>query len=415
MVLFIRLLRESILFAYNSVIINKLRTILTLLGITIGIFAIIAVFTILDSFEANVRESVSSMGENVVRIEKFPWDFSENYPWWEYMKRPEVKISEYKDLKKRSQLADEICFCASKRRQIKYKNNFSDRITISMNSFEYYDMRPFEFENGRYFTTIESDFGRSCCILGYEVAKQLFESQNPVGKEIKLEGNKLLVIGVAKKMGKDVVGEGSLDEMVLIPVNYGKQLFDLKYADAFIKVKARQDVKVDDLQAELKIIMRSIRRVKPMEKDNFALNQASLFAKFLDSIFGAINMGGWIIGGFSMLVGGFGIANIMFVSVRERTNIIGIQKACGAKNYVILVQFLFESVILALAGGILGLLFVFIGTLIAKSLGDFIIVLSFNNIIMGLLVSGLIGLVSGFVPAWVASRLNPVEAINTNF
>ena len=116
-----------------------------------------------------------------------------------------------------------------------------------------------------------------------------------------------------------------------------------------------------------------------------------------------------------MLVGGFGIANIMFVSVRERTNIIGIQKACGAKNYVILVQFLFESVILALAGGILGLLFVFIGTLIAKSLGDFIIVLSFNNIIMGILVSGFIGLVSGFVPAWVASRLNPVEAINTNF
>jgi putative ABC transport system permease protein len=409
------LLRESVLFAYSSVIANKLRTILTLLGITIGIFAIISVFTVLDSFEANVRESVSSMGDNVIRIEVWPWDFNDNYPWWEYMKRPYPKISEYKEIKKRSQLADVVCFCASKHRQIMYKNNYSDRITISMNSNEYYDMRPFEFEYGRYFTSVESEFGHSCCILGYEVAKQLFENQDPVGKQIKLEGNKLLVVGVAQKMGKDVVGEGSLDEMVLIPVNYGKQLFDLKYSDPYIKVKAKPNVQVADLKEELKMIMRTIRRIKPMDKDNFALNQASLFSNILDSIFGAINLGGWIIGGFSILVGGFGIANIMFVSVRERTNIIGIQKACGAKNYVILVQFLFESVILALTGGVIGLLLVFLGTEIAKSMGDFIVVLSVKNIILGLMVSGFIGLVSGFIPAWMASRLNPVEAINTHF
>jgi putative ABC transport system permease protein len=388
---------------------------LTLSGITIGIFAIIAVFTILDSFEANVRESVSSMGENVIRVEKWPWEFSEDYPWWEYIKRPEPKISDYKELKKRSQLAETVCFCASKRRPVKYKNNYTERITISMNSYEYYDIRPFEFEYGRYFTQIESEFGHNCCILGYDIAKQLFENQNPVGQQIKLVGNNLLVIGVAKKMGKDVVGEGSLDEMALIPVNYGKQLFDLKYSDAYIKVKAKPGVTTADLQEELKMIMRSIRKIKPLEKENFALNQASMFTRILDSIFGAINLGGWIIGGFSMLVGGFGIANIMFVSVRERTNIIGIQKACGAKNYVILVQFLFEAVILALAGGVIGLLFVFLGTQIAKSMGDFIVVLSAKNIMMGLFVSGLIGLISGFVPAWMASRLNPVEAINTHF
>jgi putative ABC transport system permease protein len=414
-VLLIRLLRESVLFAYSSVIVNKLRTILTLLGITIGIFAIIAVFTILDSFEANVRESVSSMGENVIRIEKWPWEFSDNYPWWVYMNRPEATLSEYKEVKKRSQLAEMVCFCASKHRQVKYKNNYSDRITISMNSFEYYDIRPFDFEYGRYFTNIESEFGHNCCILGYDVATQLFENQNPVGKEISLQGNKVLIVGVAKKMGKDVVGEGSLDEMVLIPVNYGKQLFDLKQSDSYIKVKAKPAVEVADLQEELKVIMRSIRRIKPLDKDNFALNQASLFSKILDSIFGAINIGGWIIGGFSILVGGFGIANIMFVSVRERTNIIGIQKACGAKNYVILVQFLFESVILALAGGLIGLFFVFLGTQIAKSMGDFIVILSLKNIVLGLSVSGIIGLISGFIPAWVASRLNPVEAINTHF
>jgi len=211
------------------------------------------------------------------------------------------------------------------------------------------------------------------------------------------------------------VGEGSLDEMVLIPINYGKQLFDLEYADAYVKVKAKPGVQTADLQEELRMIMRSVRRIKPLEKENFALNQASLFSKILDSIFGAINTGGWIIGGFSLLVGGFGVANIMFVSVRERTNIIGIQKACGAKKYVILVQFLFESVILAVAGGIIGLLFVFLGTVIAKSMGDFIVVLSVKNILMGIFVSSIIGLVSGFIPAWVASRLNPVDAINTHF
>lgn len=415
MFLYFRLLRESVVFAYSSVIANKLRTILTLLGITIGIFAIIAVFTVLDSFEANVRESVSSMGENVVRVEVWPWIFTDDFPWWEYIKRPEPQLNEYKEIKKRSQLADLVCFSAEVRRQVKYKNNYSDHITISMNSYEYYDMRPFEFEYGRYFTNIEAEFGHNCCILGYDVAKQLFENQNPVGKEIKLEGHKVLVVGVAQKMGKDVMGEGSLDEMVLIPVNFGKQLFDLRNSRPYIKVKAKPDVKVTDLTEELKVIMRSIRRVKPMDKDNFALNQASMLARIFDSIFGAINLGGWIIGGFSILVGGFGIANIMFVSVRERTNIIGIQKACGAKNYVILVQFLFESVFLALAGGIIGLLIVFLGTLLAESIGDFIVVLSVKNIIMGLTVSGFIGLISGFVPAWMASRLNPVEAINTHF
>jgi len=414
-VLFVRLLRESVLFAYSSVIVNKLRTILTLSGITIGIFAIIAVFTILDSFEANVRESVSSMGENVIRVEKWPWEFTEDYPWWEYMKRPEPKINDYKEIKKRSQLAETVCFCASKHRQVQFKNNYSDRITISMNSYEYYDIRPFDFEYGRYFTPIESEYGHNCCILGYTIATQLFQNQDPVGKEIKLIGHSLRVVGVAEKMGKDVVGEGSLDEMVLIPINYGKQLFDLEYADAYVKVKAKPGVQTADLQEELRMIMRSVRRIKPLEKENFALNQASLFSKILDSIFGAINTGGWIIGGFSLLVGGFGVANIMFVSVRERTNIIGIQKACGAKKYVILVQFLFESVILAVAGGIIGLLFVFLGTVIAKSMGDFIVVLSVKNILMGIFVSSIIGLVSGFIPAWVASRLNPVDAINTHF
>jgi putative ABC transport system permease protein len=183
----------------------------------------------------------------------------------------------------------------------------------------------------------------------------------------------------------------------------------------FIWVKAKSGVKTADLSDEITQIMRSVRRIKPMDKETFSINQASMLAQGIDNIFFMINMAGWIIGGFSILVGGFGIANIMFVSVKERTRIIGIQKALGAKRYTILVEFLYESVILSLAGGILGLILVYIGTLLAKYTADFEVAMSLGNIIRGLLISGIIGIVSGFLPAYTAARMNPVDAINTHF
>jgi putative ABC transport system permease protein len=412
--LFVRLLRESVLFAYQSVISNKLRTFLTLLGITIGIFAIISVFTILDSMEAEVRNSISSLGENVVRVEKWPWLFGPNYPWWEFIKRPEANLNDYREIKQRSKLSDVVCFSSSVNRSIKNGSNYIESVTVMMNTHEYFDIKPIEFEKGRYFTPFESELGRNCCVVGFQIANQLFPNQDPVGKEIKMAGHKLTIIGVARKMGSDIVGE-SLDEAILIPFYYGRQLFDLHRIGTHIKVRAMPGVSVTNLMEELRMIIRSERRLGPMEKDNFALNQASVLSKMFDTIFGVIDLAGWIIGGFSILVGGFGIANIMFVSVKERTHIIGIQKACGAKKYVILVQFLFEAMILSLAGGIIGLLMVFGGTLLVNSSSDFTIVLTVGNVVRGLVVSGVIGIVSGFAPAWTAARLNPVEAINTHF
>lgn len=414
MVLLIRLIKESFIFAYSSVIVNKLRTFLTLLGITIGIFAIISVFTIVDSLESNVRESISTLGNDVIYIQKWPWGFEADYPWWEYMKRPEPKINEYKELKQRTQLADAVCYYAQTSKTLKQGNNYAENTTIILVSEEYYSIKPFDLDNGRFFTQSESEFGRNCCVIGFEIARKLFENQNPIGKEVKLMGFRLQVVGIAKKAGKGPFGEGSIDEQIFIPMNFGRRLFDLDNIHPAIWAKAKDGIKSIDLQDELKLLMRSIRRIKPLEKDNFALNQASVITKVFDSFFAALNIAGWIIGGFSILVGGFGIANIMFVSVKERTNIIGIQKAVGAKNYVILVQFLFESVILSLAGGLIGLLLVYAGTLIVSN-SDFSISLTIGNISLGLFVSGIIGIISGFAPAWSASRLNPVEAINTHF
>jgi putative ABC transport system permease protein len=201
--------------------------------------------------------------------------------------------------------------------------------------------------------------------------------------------------------------------VVIIPVNYCKTLVDLNEIGTTIAVKAKPLVSNEELKDELTGIMRSIRKLKPSAEDNFAINETDIISKAFEGLFGVIATVGWIIGGFSLLVGGFGIANIMFVSVKERTNIIGIQKALGAKNYFILFQFLFEAVFLSLIGGIVGLLIVFILTIIVSAATEFHLTMTAGNVFLGAGVSAVIGLLSGIIPAWSASKLNPVEAMRT--
>jgi putative ABC transport system permease protein len=207
-----------------------------------------------------------------------------------------------------------------------------------------------------------------------------------------------------------------MDNQVVIPYHFAKFILDIKSenSDPYIAVKAKPGISNAEMIDELTGIMRGVRRLKPAVEDDFALNETNLLSKNFDMLFEIIGMAGWIIGGFSILVGGFGIANIMFVSVKERTSIIGIQKSLGAKNYFILLQFLCESVFLSLLGGILGLLLTWLITLVARGNIDMEITLSHSNVILGLTISVLIGIVSGFVPAYSASQLDPVEAIRSN-
>lgn len=417
MILFIRLLKESLLFAYSSVVANKLRTFLTLLGITIGIFAIISVFTALNALEYKIRSSISSLGDNIIYIQQFPWTSEPDYPIWEYLKRPVPKLNEYKLLKQRSQLAEDICFCASTRKNLKYRSNTAENMSIWIRTPEFSNIRSFDIEQGRYFTPEEGENKKNVCVIGHEIAENLFGEDDPLGKKIDLMGHKITIIGVMAKEGKNMFVGGSLDNVALLTMGYGTSLFDVRSQNlnSYILAKAKTGVSNEELIAELKVLMRAARHLNPASKDNFALNQSSMIQQFMDSIFFMINLTGWIIGGFSILVGGFGIANIMFVSVKERTRIIGIQKALGAKRYTILVEFLYESVILSLAGGILGLLLVYIGTLISTYVFDFEIGMTLTNVIRGLVISGIIGVVSGFMPAYTAARMNPVDAINTHF
>ncbi|GAB5556719.1 MAG: ABC transporter permease [Schleiferiaceae bacterium] len=412
--LIFRLLKESFDFALQALIVNKLRTILSLLGITVGIFAIITVYSAVDSLEANIRNSVSSLGNNVVYVQKMPWGGGGEYKWWKYINRPEPKFTEFELLQKKMKDVPDMAFLFGSNETVKYRNNSADNVTIFASTHKYDKIWDLDLGEGRYFTENESRSGSAVGIIGVEVVQGLFPDTDPIGKEIKLLGRKVTIIGVFNRQGKSMTGQ-NFDEMVLVPANFLRTLMNLDYlGGGAIMVKVPPGWTMDQLKDELSVNMRAVRRLSPRQDENFALNEMSLISSALDGLFSTLGIIGTVIGGFSILVGGFGIANIMFVSVKERTTQIGIQKSLGAKRIFILLQFLFEAVILCLFGGVLGLILVFILIKIAAAVVEFDFFLSVGNIVWGLGISAIIGLISGFLPALSASLMNPVDAIRAN-
>ncbi|MES2778963.1 MAG: ABC transporter permease [Bacteroidota bacterium] len=406
---------ESAAFAIEALRNHKLRTFLSTLGITIGIFCIIMVLTMVESLQRNVQSSVESLGKDVVFVDKWPWTFGPDYKWWKYMNRPNTRLSELKTINEKSAMADASALVVTLGNvTVKYESNSASGINVLGVSHDYDQIRSFNLIEGRYFTDNESQNGLAVAVVGYEIAQSLFPTSSGIDKSIILKGRKYRVIGITEKEGESMLGN-SMDNIMLLPAqnvaNYVRINSDR--VNAQIQVKARNTVPLELLEEELRGIMRAQRKLHPGEEENFALNKTTLIAEPLNQIFGVITFAGWIIGGFAMLVGGFGIANIMFVSVKERTNQIGIQKSLGAKNYFILIEFLVEAIILCLVGGAIGISFVWMLSLIATYGLDFNIALSAGNIFTGVMVSVIIGVVSGFIPAYSASRLDPVVAIRS--
>lgn len=412
--IFLKLLKESFIFALHAIIVNKTRTGLSLLGITIGIFSVISVFTIFDSMESSIRTSINSLGNNVLFIQKWPWAMGGEYPWWKYFQRPQPKISELNEITRRSITAEDATFMIDVRRTIKYKNNSIEDVVVLAVSQDYNEVMPFNLSRGRYFTPIESKSGRNVIIIGSEIAENMFGNIDPIGRKLTVFGRKLEVIGLMTKEGDDMFGNSS-DDQVIVPINFARNVVDIRNINSTIIVKAKPYISNEEMLDELTGILRSMRKLKPSAEDNFAINETDIISKGFDDLFRVIATVGWIIGGFSLLVGGFGIANIMFVSVKERTSIIGIQKSLGAKKYFILLQFLFESVFLSLFGGIIGLLIVFLLSLIISATTEMALILTSENVLLGLFVSGFIGLFSGIIPAYSAAKLDPVEAMRSSF
>ncbi len=421
-VVFVRSIRESVAFALQQLQGDKFRTFLSLLGVSIGIFSIVAIFTAIDALQENVRKGFDTISGDVVQVSKWPMmgedeqgnsDITEEFKWWEYMRRPNTTYEDYKFLKANSQLGQEISFSIYTNYTASYGRKSVNRASVECITYNYNKITKFKVEHGRYFTPDEDQRGAAVAVIGAEMAASLFEDEYPVGKKIKIGPTIATVIGVIEKQGESMVSMGDIDHAIYIPLNFGRYMVNPRWADNTIYALPKEGVAQQDLVDELRILLRGHRRLAPQQKNNFSINTMGFIMDAVGQVFSMINIVGWVIAGFSLLIGGFGIANIMFVSVKERTNIIGIQKALGAKKYVIMVQFLTEAALLAIAGGIIGILLVLLGVLVIPESESFTLTLSAGNILWGLLISTVIGLLAGLIPAWVAASLNPVDAINS--
>lgn len=410
-----KLVTESIIFAFGSLKGDKFRTFLSLFGVTIGIFSIVTVFTAIDALQSNVERGLNSFGSTTVYVQQFPFapEDGQEYKWWEFRTRPVPKYEEYLFLRSNSKTLDAISFVSFTNLSIKYKRSTFRGGFVTAPTFEWNQVANVEIEKGRYFSVFETQSSVPVAILGHSVAENLFAGEEPINKIIKLGNGNTRVIGVMKKAGESIVNIFDTDNSVLVPYSYAGTLFNVKRSESMICLKPKAGVSRDEFIQEIKLLLRAVRRLSPKQKDNFALNEMTFLLNSTKEIFAGISLAGWVIGGFSILIGGFGIANIMFVSVKERTNLIGIQKALGAKKYTILTQFLTEAAVLALAGGAIGILLVSIVVVVFGSSETFPMQLSIYNIIRGLVISSVIGIVSGFLPAYTAANLNPVDAINS--
>ncbi|KUG09956.1 ABC transporter permease [Solirubrum puertoriconensis] len=416
----LRLLFESLRFAWQALRSNLLRTVLSLLGVTVGIFAIISVFTVVDSLEANIRQSMNFVGDKVIYVQKWPWAFGGDYPWWKYFNRPNPSVREFRELQRRLTAENNrgvAVFAARGGNTLKAGTNSVEGIALQGVTYDYRQVSSVPIQEGRYFTPQEMDAARNVAVVGYDIAHNLYPNGSALGREFRTQGQKFTIVGVMEKEGKKLLDTPSNDTNCLLPLGAFTKMFALSTgslggAQATIGIKGTDtDPGLLNLEAEVRGAMRNIRGLKPREEDDFALNRPEMLADAITKLFGVIGVAGAVIGSFAILVGGFGIANIMFVSVKERTNIIGIQKSLGANNFFILSQFLFEAVFLCLVGGAAGLFLVWLVTLVPQDALK--VSMSANRIMLGLSLSVLIGVISGIVPAVIASMMDPVIAIRS--
>lgn len=415
---FFRILFEGAAQAWQQLMANKLRSFLSLLGVTIGIFCIIGVKSAVNSLEDNIRNSMSKLGNDVIYVEKFSWSEDPGSNYWKWMRRPNFSYAEYQALHERLENADKVGFWQYLgNKTLKWKSsNVEDAPFLGITE-DCNELFHLEFQNdGRYFSPVEYQSGSDVCILGGVVAEGLFgEGIDPLDRDINVGGRKIRVIGVLKKSGKDLLKPFNFDNVVLVGYNLARRGFgvrnDGRGPQTSLLVKAAPGVEVEVVKDEIVSVLRGQRHLKPLDENNFALNTLSVLSKLFDGVFGTLNLAGFIIGIFALVVGMFSVANIMFVSVKERTNLIGIKMALGAKRWFILLEILFEAIVLCVVGGLFGLLLIWIITEVITRAIDFDIHLSIGNVLIGLVTSIIVGVLSGLIPASQASRMDPVEAI----
>lgn len=414
MFIFLKILKESFVLSLQQLWANRLRTILSLLGVTVGIFSIIAILTAVDSLKKDIEDDLAKLGDDLVIVVKWPIIMEQNYPWWKYINRPQPSHDDYKYLKEKAHTIGGITYQVQVPGAVVAKGGKKiSGADVAAGTHDYNEVINMEIDYGRYFSPNESEFGSNVAIFGADIAEALFGSvESSIGNQVLIDNIRVQVIGTVKKEGASILGM-DFNNSVLLPYEmvHKNMHLDDEQSSPQVFLNPAEGVDVDDMIAECTGLMRSVRKLRPKQDDNFSLSKFSMITNTFNSMLGVLSMAGWIIGGLALLVGGFGIANIMYVSVKERTNIIGIKKALGAQKNYILYEFLFESVLLCLIGGLIGLLIIYSILGAASEASGFEFILTIKNISIGLGVSAFIGIIAGILPAIKASNLDPVEAI----
>lgn len=395
---------------------NKLRSGLSLIGISFGIFCIIGVLATVGSLENKLQTDIKALGSNTIYIDKWQYGGGPDYPWWKYVNRPVPRMDEVKFIKEKASLAQNVCYFNSNVSNVVYENNQMNNVGIYCASEEFNSIQTIDIAYGRYLNETEFLRGNPVCVIGYVIAEQLFgKPEKALDKSVTFEGKRMVVAGVIKKQGQNIVDGYDYDHCVLLGFRNFASIYDVSgnYTNSVILVNGKPNVPVPALIDELKGVMRQIRKLGPTDEDNFALNDINFLSQQISGFFGSVNVGGWFIAGLSLVVGLFGVANIMFVTVRERTGQIGLKKAVGAKKRTILTEFLLESAFLCIVGGLLGLLFVWILTSILSTVLPFSVSIAPGIIILAFSLCIGLGVLSGIIPANIAAKMDPVVAIRS--
>ncbi|MEP6675279.1 MAG: ABC transporter permease [Ferruginibacter sp.] len=409
----LNIINNSLRQTFQELGVNKLRTALSLIGVAFGILCIIGVLVAVSSFERNIQNQINSLGSNTTYIDKWDYSGGPDYPFWKYRARPVMEYNDVDFIKQRSDLAENVTFLLQSGGNISYKNDEIENAPTYGILEDQTKLQPLSFADGRYISSPEFNSGSPVCLLGYDNAEKLFGiASAAIGKQIEMRGKKITIVGVIKKEGKNFIG-WDYDNCIMLPYNFFRQIFVLDNSNPVIIVKGKKNVTPASLNGELKGIMRQARRLSPTTEDNFSLNSVEAFSKTLSDFFVTIDIVGSIIGGISLIVGMFGIANIMFVTVKERTGIIGLKKAIGAKRSSILFEFLMESTILCIIGGAMGLMLVFLEAVIMTKAFDFPVYISLDLLIAALIICLVVGILAGIFPASRAAKLDPVVAIRS--
>ena len=399
-------IKEGLLIAFAAIRANKMRSVLTTLGIVIGIVSVTLMGTAIEGLNRAFNKSIAVIGADVLYVQKWPWGGGGN--WWEIRNRKDLLIAHSKAIERGAQTVRSVSPITGTGRNVKYGGKVVESVTILGTNSDFLETTNANVAFGRFFTAMESDGGRPICVLGSEIAESLFPVQTPIGKTVKVGNYPYRVVGVLEKQGS-FLGLQSLDNRVYVPITRYFKEFRSHRGGIQIWVKAASVKDIAETKEEVRGILRNARRVAPGKEDDFAINQQDFFIQTFNQIGGVIAGVGLFITGLALFVGGIGIMNIMFVSVTERTKEIGIRKAIGAPNRSILMQFLFESAAICLIGGIIGIMIAFPLSLIIDQILPTAMPLSIVGV--ALIISVFVGVVSGFLPAYRASRMDPVDAL----